>query len=148
MFVIKLKRKRLIIFLAIILIIIAALFVLANVDFTSVDDYVQNGSDNYSLKAGSSDERLDFFKQLNLSADGESADEVIIPQSFNSVYEDYNEIQKGCGFDLSRYAGKSAVRYTYTLPDGDKAVILVLKNRVIGGHIASGVYGAEYLPLF
>ena len=49
---------------------------------------------------------------------------------------------------MSNYAGKPAKRYTYSIDDGKKAVILVYKNRIIGGHITSGVYGEDYLPLF
>lgn len=48
----------------------------------------------------------------------------------------------------ANYAGKPANRYTYSIDDGKKAVILVYKNRIIGGHITSGVYGEDYLPLF
>lgn len=58
------------------------------------------------------------------------------------------KIQKKSVFDLSNYAGKPAKRYTYSIDDGKKAVILVYKNRIIGGHITSGVYGEDYLPLF
>ena len=34
-----------------------------------------------------------------------TADEITIPQEFNDVYKNYNEIQKSQGFDLSEYKG-------------------------------------------
>lgn len=147
MFVLRLKKKRFIIALTAVLTVITAFLVIINADFTSVEDNVEKNSKIYSLKADSADDRLGFFKQLELKAGQETADEVVIPQNFNSVYEKYNEIQKKSVFDLSNYAGKPAKRYTYSIDDGKKAVILVYKNRIIGGHITSGVYGEDYLPL-
>ena len=147
MFVLRLKKKRFIIALTAVLAVITAFLVIINADFTSVEDNVEKNSKIYSLKADSADDRLGFFKQLELKAGQETADEVVIPQNFNRVYDEYNEIQKSSGFDLLNYAGKTAKRYTYSIDNGKKAVILVYKNRIIGGHIASGIYGEEYLPL-
>ena len=124
MFVLRFKKKRFIVALIVVLAVITVFIILINADFTHV------------------------FQQLGINAVDESVDEVIIPQDFNSVYEKYNEIQKKSVFDLSNYAGKPAKRYTYSIDDGKKAVILVYKNRIIGGHITSGVYGEDYLPLF
>lgn len=76
-------------------------------------------------------------------------EKVIIPKSFNSVYENYNEIQKRVGLDLSRYKGKSALKVTYKI-ESEKAgyaVLLLYKNRVIGGHLTSPGDGRGYLPL-
>ena len=140
MFVLRLKKKRFIIALTAVITVITAFLVIINADFTSVEDNVEKNSN-------SADDRLGFFKQLELKAGQETADEVVIPQNFNSVYDEYNEIQKSSGFDLLSYAGKTAKRYTYSIDNGKKAVILVYKNRIIGGHIASGIYGEEYLPL-
>ncbi len=148
MFVLRFKKKRFIVALIVVLAVITVFIILINADFTHVEDYAEFNSENYSLKADSSDDRIKFFQQLGINAVDESVDEVIIPQDFNSVYEKYNEIQKKSVFDLSNYAGKPAKRYTYSIDDGKKAVILVYKNRIIGGHITSGVYGADYLPLF
>ena len=141
MFVLRFKKKRFIVALIVVLAVITVFIILINADFTHVEDYSE-------FKADSSDDRIKFFQQLEINAVDESVDEVIIPQDFNSVYEKYNEIQKKSVFDLSNYAGKPAKRYTYSIDDGKKAVILVYKNRIIGGHITSGVYGEDYLPLF
>ena len=39
--------------------------------------------------------------------------QVVIPESFGDVYENYNEIQKQQGFDLSRFRGKQVSRCSY-----------------------------------
>lgn len=36
-----------------------------------------------------------------------------IPKVFDDVYNNYNELQKIAGLDLSKYKGQNAVRYTY-----------------------------------
>lgn len=148
MFVFRIKRKRLVIMLTAVLLAVTAIIIFLNTDLTPVDDYAEVNSKSYSLKATNKNDRISFFEKLGIKVTDEAVDEVTIPQQFNSVYESYNEIQKKCGFDLSKYAGKAVKRYTYSIDNGKVAVILVYKNRVIGGHIASGIYGEEYLPLF
>ena len=105
MFVLRFKKKRFIVALIVVLAVITVFIILINADFTHVEDYAEFNSENYSLKADSSDDRIKFFQQLGINAVDESVDEVIIPQDFNSVYEKYNEIQKKSVFDLSNYAG-------------------------------------------
>lgn len=41
--------------------------------------------------------------------------EVIIPEPFDLVYKNYNEIQLEAGLDLTPYMGMSGRRYTYTV---------------------------------
>ena len=73
----------------------------------------------------------------------ESEGAVVIPRTFSSVFEEYNELQKQQGFDLSQYCGMEVTMYTYrvTNPEyaGDHvlAVLYVLNNRVIGGDVHS-----------
>lgn len=148
MFVLKLKKKRFIIALSAILLAFAVVIAFLNADFTPVADYVEKNTKSYSLKASDAEERQSFFQQIGITADNEIVDEVVIPQEFNSVYKDYNELQINCGFDLTQYAGKTVKRYTYSIENSKKAVILVYKNRVIGGHITNGIYREKNLPLF
>ena len=66
--------------------------------------------------------------------------EVTIPESFDEVYENYNALQKECGFDLSGYQGRRVMLYTYCITgyDGyDKVMLdlLVYKDKIIGGSI-------------
>lgn len=64
-----------------------------------------------------------------------------IPYEFDMVYNNYNELQKEVGFDLSLYKGRECVMYTYEIhnhPFGDcNANIIVYKGDIIGGDISS-----------
>ena len=78
-----------------------------------------------------------------VASPAESEGTVVIPRSFSAVFDDYNELQKRQGFDLSQYCGMEVTMYTYrvTNPEyaGDEvmAVLYVLNNRVIGGDVHS-----------
>ena len=69
--------------------------------------------------------------------------EVQIPKEFDATYAQYNEIQKEQGFNLEKYAGKHVMKYSYYVknhPSGEDkviATILVYKNKLIGGDVAS-----------
>ena len=64
-----------------------------------------------------------------------------VPNEFDMVYNNYNEIQKEAGYDLSLYKGKECVMYTYEIynhPFGKcNANIIVYKGEIIGGDISS-----------
>jgi hypothetical protein len=68
---------------------------------------------------------------------------VIIPKTFDGVYETYNALQIQQGFDLSAYGGMEATRYTYQITNypnsSDQVVadIVVYRNRVIAGDVQS-----------
>ncbi len=109
----------------------------------------------YSLKAENEIQEFEFLRQFGLTAETDSlvCDTVVIPKNFNQVYNSYNRLQQKIGLDLNNYKGVSAKRRVYTLKDfsddGRKytVTLLVYRERVIGGHISSGVYGEEYLAL-
>jgi hypothetical protein len=69
--------------------------------------------------------------------------EVIIPEEFDEVYLQYNNIQKAQGCNLEDYAGKRCKRYAYTVtnyPGTDQPIrvnLLIYKNKVIGGDVCS-----------
>jgi hypothetical protein len=89
--------------------------------------------------------RVAFLKSLGWQVDSEPAEvvEVIIPQTFNAVYNNYNAIQKAQGCDLTQYRGVRAKRWTYTVTnypgaaEGVRANLLIYNNRLIGGDISS-----------
>ena len=77
-----------------------------------------------------------------VASPAESESVVMIPRTFSAVFEEYNELQKQQGFDLSRYCGTEVTMYTYRVTnaqaDGDViAVLYVQKNRVVGGDVHS-----------
>ena len=66
---------------------------------------------------------------------------VRIPDQPSEVFDRYNTLQKGQGYDLSKYAGKTVMRYVYKINNypGAKepvyATVLVYKNQIIGGDV-------------
>ena len=104
-----------------------------------------------SLDGSSNESRLAFLEHYGWQADSTPAQtqEVRIPKEFNDVFTHYNELQQKQGFDLSNYAGKTAKRYVYAVtnhPDGSAnyyATILVHKNKIIGGDVASTAQGGS-----
>ena len=68
---------------------------------------------------------------------------VVIPKTFDGVYETYNALQIQQGFDLSSYGGMEATRYTYQITNypnsSDQVVadIVVYRNRIIAGDVQS-----------
>ncbi len=83
-----------------------------------------------------------YLKSLGYDTDPVSAETrtVQIPREFDEVYQSYNEMQKTCGFDLQKYAGKRVELTTLQVtnwPDGEEVLadVLVYKKKVIGGAI-------------
>ena len=74
---------------------------------------------------------------------------VRIPEERSEVFDRYNTLQKGQGYDLSKYAGKSVMRYVYKInnyPGATQpvyATLLVHKNQVIGGDITDTAAGGR-----
>ena len=95
--------------------------------------------------AKTNEQRVEFLQSFGweVSEEAEEIQEVLIPKEFDDVYENYNDIQKVQGCDLSKYAGKRCKRYTYMVSnfpgqsDNVRANILVYKGKVIGGDVCS-----------
>ncbi len=99
-----------------------------------------------SAMAETDDQRRAFLASFGweLAADPVEIRQVIIPEVFNEVYTQYNTMQQAQGFDLMRYRGKTARRWTYEVtnyPDAGKrriyADLLVYDGRIIGGSIGT-----------
>lgn len=65
-----------------------------------------------------------------------------IPKEFDQMYEEYNEIQNLAGYDLSRYAGETVIKYTYEISNfesKDNVIINILMydKKIIGGDITN-----------
>ena len=89
-----------------------------------------------------------------VEAEPEEVALVTIPDEFDKVFVNYNEIQKRQGLDLSSYKRKTVKRYTYSVTnykdyEGKVLInVIVYRNRVIGGDICSAapdgfVFGFE-----
>lgn len=104
-----------------------------------------DGEINYS--AASAEERLGFASQFGYTVNPEPAEveEVKIPEEFDEVYTEYNNIQLEQGLDLSDYKGCSVKKWTYIITnypgyentDTVRINMLVYKGKVIGGDVSS-----------
>lgn len=99
----------------------------------------------YTLSAKTNDERVKFLSQFGWQVSPNPIEicDITIPSKFNSVYENYNDIQKSQGLDLNQYKEQNCTRYTYQIlnyknaPGSIRANLLVLNNHIIGGDICS-----------
>lgn len=85
---------------------------------------------------------VQFLETLGYQVNPDTAEarEVVIPRSFDAVYEAYNDMQKECGYDLADFAGKRVELMTFEITNypGDAAVladVLVCRKKVIGGAV-------------
>ncbi len=67
---------------------------------------------------------------------------IIIPNPFDLVYENYNKLQKEANLDLYPYRGMSGVRYTYIVLNYPKDVgeevranVICIDGKPVGGDI-------------
>lgn len=94
--------------------------------------------------------RVNYISGLGLIVDEETCaeKEIVIPQKFDSVYKNYNELQKKAGFDLLEFKGETATIYTFNVKDSELLVHLIVKDgKIIGGDIADVNFRGEMLPL-
>lgn len=99
-----------------------------------------------TAKAGGVDgstnaKRVNFLQSLGLKVNETATEikDIIIPQNFSKVYENYNQLQTQNGFNLKNYRGKPAKIYTYSIDDDKENVahLIVCDDKIIGGDIAS-----------
>ncbi len=91
------------------------------------------------------EERAEYLRSLGWEVSGEPIEEqvITIPSEFDDVYKEYNDLQLSQGFDLTKYAGLEAKRYTYEVTNypgtADRVVadIIVYRNRIIAGDVQS-----------
>lgn len=109
---------------------------------------VESKSEAINYKAGSNSERLKFISQFGWEVESEpdEVSEIIIPQEFDDVYNEYNEIQLRQDCDLRDYSGRRVKRWTYIIKNypgytsDDTCVrinLLICDDMVIGGDVSS-----------
>lgn len=89
------------------------------------------------------DKRVAFLQEYGweVNASPAQSGEVRIPETPTQAYERYNALQKSQGYDLTKYAGQTVMRYVYKVTnypgatDPVYATLLVHKDAVIGGDI-------------
>lgn len=107
-----------------------------------------NASLGVSVRLAGNDERVAFLKNFGYDVISEPVEtkEIVIPEEFDNTYENYNNLQKQQGFDLSKYKGKSAKTYSYAVknyPGVEKssetirANMIIINDRIVAGDVCS-----------
>ncbi|MDD4715712.1 MAG: DUF4830 domain-containing protein [Oscillospiraceae bacterium] len=104
------------------------------------------GKDNVGGKHISTNEdRISYLESYGwvVSDQPIASEELVIPNSLEKTYSQYNTLQTEQGFNLARFQGKKAMRYTYKIlnyPTGEtdvQANLLMYKSTVIGGDVCT-----------
>ena len=93
--------------------------------------------------ASNNDARVKFLQSFgwDVTPSPTESSQVRIPDTASEVFDRYNQLQKSQGYDLSKLAGKNAMRYVYQInnyPGATEpvyATILVYKNEIVGGDV-------------
>lgn len=116
MFVISLKSKHLRnIFALLVAVVLTVIGGIVYVSSTESMPVSKIGS--VSMKAETPEERLNFFRQFSYIASENPVEvkEVVIPTEFDETYEEYNELQKKQGLDLTPYKGVRVKSWSYEI---------------------------------
>ena len=105
-----------------------------------------NGQDTAQTAApsvSSNDGRVKFLTDFgwDVTTSPTQSSQVKIPEEESDVFSRYNALQKSQGYDLSKFAGKTVMRYVYKVnnyPSSTEpvyATLLVYKGKIIGGDV-------------
>ena len=141
---VKMNRRKLVIFVIIAIAVILGALIFC---FRQNDDKAV--SVQYILSDNTNDERIKFLNSYGWQTESEPTEvrDILIPEEFSDVYEDYNNIQIAQGCDLAEYKGNLVKKYTYKItnyPLADSklegtvyANLLVYQSEIIGGDVSS-----------
>lgn len=112
------------------------------------DSQCLDAATEQNLTVADESDILSFISSYGWQVDEEPVEvrEVIIPEVFDEVYSNYNEIQLKQGFDLEKYSGQRVKKWTYIIrnypessPNDDfiRVNILVCDGDIIGGDVCS-----------
>ena len=147
----RVDKKKLIAILAAVAGVIALLLM-----FSGGDDSTAAATAGQSM--ATNDARIQFLADFGweVAASPVESGQVKIPETSTEVFDRYNALQKSQGYDLSRFAGKTVMRYVYKIKnypgatDPVYATLLVYKDQVIGGDVtdtsAKGVIRGFKMP--
>ena len=104
------------------------------------------GSDTQTTSApaaSNNDARVKFLRDFgwDVTNSPTESSQVRIPEQTSEIFDRYNQLQKSQGYDLSKLAGKNAMRYVYQInnypgaTDPVYATVLVYKNQIVGGDV-------------
>ena len=91
------------------------------------------------------EDRVAFISQFGIKVKGEgaSSEEFRVPENFDRIIRDYNELQKMQGLNLEKYKNKKVTRYTYEAEnyEGHEGTVfvnlIIYRNTVIACDVSS-----------
>ena len=103
----------------------------------------QDTAQTAAPSVSSNDGRVKFLTDFgwDVTTSPTQSSQVKIPEEESDVFSRYNALQKSQGYDLSKFAGKSVMRYVFQInnyPGATQpvyATLLVYKNQIIGGDV-------------
>lgn len=142
-FTAKLNRKRAIMIIVALAVLICAIIAIAGFRSKLRTQPASKQVSTANIK--SNEDRVKYLESFGWKVKAQPTDEqeVVIPKTFSKVYSDYSSLQKKQGFELTKYSGMEAKRYTYEIlnyPTGENNVvadIIVYRNQVIAGDVQS-----------
>ena len=116
--------------------------------------YAVSGNIDFS-GVKTNEDRVAFISQFGIDVKPEAVGEEAfrVPENFDRVIAEYNEIQKRQGLDISRYKNKKVVRYTYEAEEyngkteNDFVNLVVYKGTVIACDVSSVSTDGFVMPL-
>ena len=150
----KVDKKKIAIVVAGIVVLIVGLVLL----FGGKDDTPTAATATTAVSVVGNDDRVRFLNGFGweVTTSPTESSQVRIPEKPTEVFDRYNDLQKSQGYDLSRYAGQTVMRYVYKVnnyPGATEpvyATVLISKNQVIGGDVthtaAKGVIHGFKMP--
>lgn len=138
----KVDKKKLALAAAAIVVLIVGLVLLFG---GGKNDTPTGATVSTAVSVVSNDDRVRFLNGFGweVTTSPTESSQVRIPEKASEVFDRYNELQKSQGYDLSRYAGQTVMRYVYKVnnyPGATEpvyATLLVYKNQVIGGDVTN-----------
>ena len=112
------------------------------------DSQCLDAATEQNLTVADESDILSFISSYGWQVDEEPVEvrEVIIPEVFDEVYSNYNEIQLKQGFDLEKYSGQRVKKWTYIIrnypessqiDDFIRVNVLVCDGAIVGGDVCS-----------
>ena len=94
-------------------------------------------------KLNDNTQRVAYLQSLGWAVEAEPLEtlQFLLPDTLNSTYLAYNELQRLQGFDLTACCGKQVNRYTYTVtnypgrPEGVQANLYICEEAAVAGDI-------------
>lgn len=133
----------------ILIIAAAAALILAAILLLGGND--ESSSPTAAPAVSANDGRVQFLTEFgwDVTTSPTESGQVKIPEEGSEMFDRYNTLQKGQGYDLSRYAGKKVMRYVYQINNYPGATapvyatLLVHKDQVIGGDVTDTSPGGK-----